>query len=86
MRNHSFRAKNVSRQAGLVGAKKFKMTKAAAKNRKVQPQISNAKKAKVSGEKAPILPIEKQNLIIKNVFDRLDGRSVILHGIEKTKS
>ena len=32
------------------------------------------------------LPVEDQNSIIRTVLDRLSGKSVILHGIERTKS
>lgn len=56
------------------------------KNRKDQPQILKTKKSKVSAAEAPILTAEHQNSVIKIVLDRFDGRSVILHGIEKTKT
>lgn len=33
-----------------------------------------------------VLPLKTQNSIIRTVLDRLDGKSVILHGIDRTKS
>lgn len=70
-------------EPGLVKAR-LKMT-VAKNNRKVTTN-SNSRSKKVKISATAVLPVEKQKLIIRNVLDRLDGRSVILHGIEKTKS
>ena len=69
-------------EPGLVKARLI-MT-VAKNNRKITNSNSRSKKVKISA--TAVLPVEKQNLIIRKVLDRLDGRSVILHGIEKTKS
>ena len=51
------------------------------------PEPKNKKlKKSVNVIKPAILPIKTQNSIIRTVLDRLDGKSVILHGIDRTKS
>lgn len=47
----------------------------------------NNKKLKQSVVVKPeVLPLKTQNSVIRNVLDRLDGKSVILHGIDRTRS
>lgn len=49
-----------------------------------EPNIKKLKKSVIV--KPAVLPLKIQNSIIRNVLDRLDGKSVILHGIDRTKS
>lgn len=47
----------------------------------------NAKNKKVKIEpRTVILPVETQASIVRTVLDRLDGKSVILHGIDRTRA
>jgi len=50
-----------------------------------EPKNKRLKKS-VNVIKPAILPLKTQNSIIRTVLDRLDGKSVILHGIDRTKS
>lgn len=58
---------------------------------KSEPAVKKIVKSKkktvyTSASAAACLSIEEQNSIISSVLDRLDGKSIVLHGIERTKS
>lgn len=50
------------------------------------PMPKNKKLKKSVEIQSAVLPLQVQNSILRTVLDRLDGKSVILHGIERTKS
>lgn len=52
---------------------------------KEKAQNNKNKKIKVDQEGA-ILPVQTQAAIVRTVLDRLDGKSVILHGIDRTRT
>lgn len=61
---------------------------AVAKNKKAkieQPVIIPVPEIMPEPEPA-ILPIRVQDSIVRTVLDRLNGKSVILHGIDRTKT
>lgn len=53
-----------------------------------EPVNKKAKSKKPSSISIPTasVSIKEQNLIVRTILDRLDGKSVILNGIERTKS
>jgi hypothetical protein len=54
---------------------------------KVHEELNNKKSKKtLVTVKQAVLPLKTQNLIIRTVLDRLDGKTVILHKIDRTKS
>lgn len=54
---------------------------------KVNEELNNKKlKKTLVTVKQAVLPLKTQNLIIRTVLDRLDGKTVILHKIDRTKS
>jgi hypothetical protein len=54
---------------------------------KVHEELNNKKlKKTLVTVKQAVLPLKTQNLIIRTVLDRLDGKTVILHKIDRTKS
>jgi hypothetical protein len=55
---------------------------------KVNEELNNKKLKKTTlvTVKQAVLPLKTQNLIIRTVLDRLDGKTVILHKIDRTKS
>lgn len=56
-------------------------------NNVTEPKNKKLKKAAAAIVKQEaVLPLKTQNSIIRTVLDRLDGKSVILHGIDRTKS
>lgn len=56
-------------------------------NNATEPKNKKLKKAAAAIVKQEaVLPLKTQNSIIRTVLDRLDGKSVILHGIDRTKS
>lgn len=50
------------------------------------PKNKRVKKSPVAVQTPAVLSLKTQNSIIRTVLDRLDGKSTILHGIDRSKS